>query len=237
MFGTLFGVGVGPGDSQLMTFKAASILQRVPVIAYVVDEKGDSFARQIAAAHIPASAMELPLHFSMSPQRERRLSTRQDAASLVLEQLLTGKDVAFITEGDPLLYSTFQHVLLAMPPKVCVEICPGVSSFTTAAASAQFPLAIENQRMVIATADEETTSRLAEWLPQFEVIVLFKVHRKIKEIIPILSQTGALMQSVLIQHASFADQSVVTKLADWNGSELPYFSILLIRGREVGREG
>jgi precorrin-2/cobalt-factor-2 C20-methyltransferase len=215
-----------------MTFKAADILQKVPVIAYVVDDKGDSFARQVAAAHIPSSAVELPLHFSMSPQRERRVSTRQNAASLVSEQLLLGKDVAFITEGDPLLYSTFQHLLLAMPPEARVEICPGVSSFTAAAAAAQFPLALENQRMVIAAADEETISRLAEWLPQFEVIVLFKVHRRIKEIVSALGQAGALSQAVLIQHASSADKSAVTKLADWDGSALPYFSILLIRGTE-----
>jgi precorrin-2/cobalt-factor-2 C20-methyltransferase len=231
MFGTLFGVGVGPGDPQLMTFKAADILKDVPVIAYVVDDKGDSFARQAAAARIPPSAMELPLHFSMSPQRERRLSARQNAASLVSEQLLLGKDVAFITEGDPLLYSTFQHLLLAMPPEVRVEICPGVSSFTAAAAAAQFPLAIENQRMVIAATDEDTVSQLANWLPQFEVIVLFKVHRRIKEIASVLRQAGALSQAVLVQHASSADPSAVTNLADWDGSELPYFSILLIRSQ------
>jgi len=230
MFGTLFGVGVGPGDPQLMTFKAAGILQNVPVIAYVVDDNGNAFARQVATAHIPPSAFELPLHFSMSPQRERRLSARQDSARRILEQLSAGKDVAFITEGDPLLYSTFQYVLLAMPPEVCVEICPGVSSFTASAAAAKFPLAIDNQRMLIATADNNTVSQLENWIAQFEVIVLFKVHRQIREIIPVLKRSGVLSESALIQRASLAEQSVVKNLSDMDGVAPPYFSILLIRG-------
>ncbi|HTX79290.1 MAG TPA: precorrin-2 C(20)-methyltransferase [Longilinea sp.] len=231
MFGTLFGVGVGPGDPDLMTFKAANILQRVSVIAYVVDDKDACFARRVAATHIPASAVELPLHFSMSPQRTRRLETRQQAARLVLERLSIGEHVAFITEGDPLLYSTFQHLLLAMPPDVHVEICPGVSSLTATAAAAIFPLAVEDEKMVIATANQETPQQLVAWLELFEVVVLFKVHRHLSKLNAILEQAGVRSQAVLVQRASLTDQVVVASLADWDGSTPPYFSMLLIRGK------
>lgn len=230
MFGTLFGVGVGPGDPELMTFKAARILQHAAVVAYVEDDKGDSFARQVAAAYIPASAFELPLRFSMSPQRDRRLETRQEAAHLVIARLSSGEDVVFIAEGDPLLYSTFQHLLAALPPEVQVEICPGVSSLTAAAAAAHFPLALENERMVVAAANRETPREVALWLDQFDVIVLFKVHRHLAELTAALKEAGALNQAVLVQRASLGDQSVIVHLDEWDGTPSTYFSMLLIRG-------
>lgn len=230
MFGTIFGVGVGPGDPELMTFKAAKILQRAGVVAYVVDDKGDSFARKVAAAHIPASAFELPLRFSMSPQRDRRLETRQKAAHLVIEHLSRGEDVVFIAEGDPLLYSTFQYLLAALPPEAQVEICPGVSSLTATAAAAHFPLALENEQMVVAAANRETPQKVALWLDQFDVIVLFKVHRHLAELTAALKEAGALNQAVLVQRASLDDQSVIVHLNEWDGTPPPYFSMLLIRG-------
>ncbi|MFZ5820857.1 MAG: precorrin-2 C(20)-methyltransferase [Chloroflexota bacterium] len=229
--GTLFGVGVGPGDPQLMTFKAASILQRAPVIAYVVDEKGDSFARQVAAVHIPASTLELPLRFSMSPQRERRLIARREAARRLLEHLSAGQDVAFITEGDPLLYSTFQHILLALPPEAPVEICPGVSSVFASAAAAHFPLALENQGMVIASASQARPEQIQAWLEQFEVIVLFKVFRSLGPLVEMLEQTGCLEGAMLVEKASLQDEVVIHDLSAWDGRQPAYFSLLLIRGK------
>lgn len=235
-FGTLRSVGVGPGDPQLITFKAASILRHSTVIAYVVNEQGESFARQVAAAHLPASARELPLHFSMSPQREQRLTTRAEAAHLVLALLATGQDVTFITEGDPLLYSTFQHLLAALPSEIPVEICPGVSSLTASAAAAHFPLVVEQEQMVVAAADVTTLRHLNAWLEQFNVIVLFKVHRHLAALRTALAESGAPSQAILVQRASLDDQVVVVNLADWDGSPPPYFSTLLIRG-ERGTSG
>lgn len=231
MFGTLFGVGVGPGDPQLITLKAVSILQSVPVIAYVVDEKGASFARQAAAEYIPACAEELPLRFSMSPQRERRLAARQEAARLLLERLSAGQDVAFITEGDPLLYSTFQHLLLFMPPDVRLEICPGVSSVFASAAAAHFPLALEDQSMLIAPANRIEAEQLLSWLEQFEVLVLFKVFRSLNKVLEILKQADCLTGATLVTRASLQDQVIIHDLSCWDGRQPSYFSILLARGK------
>ncbi len=163
-FGTLRGVGVGPGDPQLMTFKSAEIILHSAVIAYVIDEHGESYARRTAAAQFPPSAQELPLRFSMSPRREERLLARAEAARQVMEVLSTGQDVTFITEGDPLLYSTFQYLLAALPSGAPVEICPSVSSLMASAAEACFPLAIEEDRMVVAAANPEVVRCLPGWL-------------------------------------------------------------------------
>jgi precorrin-2/cobalt-factor-2 C20-methyltransferase len=145
-------VGVGPGDPELLTLKAIRIIQNASVLAYPVDDQGYSFARETVKAHIRAGQVELPLLFSMSPERMTRLKTRQNAAGQVLEALRNASDVVFITEGDPLRYSTFQHLLSFMPEEILLEICPGVSSMFAAAASAHFPLAIEGQGVTTLSA-------------------------------------------------------------------------------------
>lgn len=231
--GTLWGVGVGPGDPQLLTLKAIQILQRSTVIAYVVDDKGQSYARNTAQAHFPASVRELPLHFSMSSQRAQRLAARAEAALQVSELLSAGQDVTFITEGDPLLYSTFQHLLAGLTVAAPVEICPGVSALTASAAEARFSLAVEQEQMVVAAANSETCRQLPVWLAQFEVIVLFKVHRHLAEVHALLAQSDLISRAVLVQRASLAGQTFVTELEDWDGSSPPYFSMLLLRSRRT----
>jgi precorrin-2/cobalt-factor-2 C20-methyltransferase len=228
-YGILRGVGVGPGDPQLLTFKAAEILNRRAVIAYVVDAHGESYARRTAAVHFPLKTRELPLHFVMSPRRAERLAARMKAARQVMEVLSSGEDVTFITEGDPLLYSTFQHLLTALPPEVPVEICPGVSSLTASAAEVCFPLPVEDERMVVATFNPETILRLPEWLEIFEVIVLFKAHHHIEVLQEVMTTTRHPGRVVLIQRATLTGQTRVLNLAAWDGSPLPYFTTVLIR--------
>jgi precorrin-2/cobalt-factor-2 C20-methyltransferase len=239
MTGILFGVGVGPGDPELLTFKAAKILQSVAVIAYTVDEAANSLARQIAEAHIPASAVELPLRFSMSPNLEDRRAARKEAARLVLEALSRGLDVAFITEGDPLLYSTFQHLLAEMPPWLQVEICPGVSAFTAAAAAAHAPLALEDQQMLITTGKQLLgAGEGANWTEcrqQFDVIVIYKIHRYLDRLIQELERIDCLDQAVLVERASQPGQVVMRRLAQRDGRTPNYFSIVLLYG--CGRKG
>lgn len=228
-YGTLRGIGVGPGDPQLLTFKAADLLRQSVVIAYVVDDQGESYARRIAAAHIPVSVTELPLHYSMSPQRDVRLAARTEVARQVIALLSTGQDVTFITEGDPLLYSTFHHLLTLLPSEVPLEICPGVSSLTASAAEAHFPLPIEGERMVVAPLDTEALLHISEWLESFEVIVLFKAHRHVQALWEELQKVHYRGRAVLVQRASVAGQARVVELASWDGSPMPYFTMALIR--------
>ncbi len=230
-FGILRGVGVGPGDPQLMTFKAAGILRESRIVAYVMDEGGESYARRIAAAHFPPSVRELPLRFSMSCDREERLAARAQVSRQVLAFLSAGADVTFITEGDPLLYSTFQHLLDALPQDTPVEICPGVSSLTASPAEARFSLVTEEERMVVATLNPESLRRIPEWLDTFEVIVLFKAHRQTAALLTAMENAHHRGKALLVQRASLAGQASVTDLAAWDGSALPYFTTALIRSK------
>lgn len=229
--GILHGVGVGPGDPELMTFRAARIIATAQIVAYVVDADGHSIARDVAAAHIPPGATELPLHLPMSPVHEEREVAREEAGRRVLAGLRAGQDVVLITEGDPLLYSSFQHVLAAMPPDVPVRVCPGVAAMTAAAADAVAPLLIEDQRLLLATG-EDALDRLDVWLAEVDTLVLYKVSRRLDDLAARLRACDALTGATLVVragHAAGADAWCLP-LADWDGGRVPYMSLLIVWG-------
>lgn len=231
-YGVLRGVGVGPGDPELMTLRSVALLQASATIAYVVDEQGESYARKIAAGFFPAFVHEVPLFFSMSLDRSKRLAARAEAVHQVMDLLSAGDDVTFIAEGDPLLYSTFQYLLSGISPQVPVEICPGISALNASAAEASFPLLTEEERMVVATLTPESIQRLPEWLKSFDGIVFFKVHRLMADLAAALDKAQYSGRTVLVQRASLAGQAMVTDLADWDRSPLPYFTVALIRSAD-----
>ncbi len=231
MSGKLIGVGVGPGDPELLTLKAVRLIQNAPVLAYTVDAGGRSYARQTVEQFTRAGQVELPLLFSMSTLRTERLKTRQDAAESILRVLQAGVDVVFITEGDPLLYSTFQHLLSEMPPEVSVEICPGISAVFSAAGAACFPLAVEGQMLVIAPA-EAALGRLGEWLDQGYRIVLFKVSRWLNAVQKEIIASNLRCETALVERASTDGEVITRRVEDWAGREAPYFSIVLLRPLE-----
>jgi precorrin-2 C(20)-methyltransferase len=228
MIGKLIGVGVGPGDPELLTLKAVRLIQSAPVLAYTVDGQGQSYARRTAAGWIGAGQEELPLHFSMDPDREARVRSRREAARQVLSHLTAGRDVLFLTEGDPLLYSTFQHLMACLPGEVRVEVCPGISALNAAAAAAGFFLAVEDETLVVAPA-ETGLEHLREWLGQGRTVVLFKVARSIRPIQAELRALGEICAAVLVERASTDGEVVLRQSEDWPVEDVPYFSIVLAR--------
>ncbi len=128
MNGKLIGVGVGPGDPELITLKALRLIQTAAVIAYTVDKNGNCYAKNSTKDYFPYGIRELPLTFSMACDRTERIQYRQNAANQLRDILHTGQDVVFITEGDPLLYSTFQHLCTALSSEIQIEVCPGISA-------------------------------------------------------------------------------------------------------------
>jgi precorrin-2/cobalt-factor-2 C20-methyltransferase len=236
MTGKLIGVGVGPGDPELLTLKAVRLIQSAPVLAYTVNAEGISYARQVAAAFITAEQTELPLAFSMNSDRSLRQAARAAAAETVLQALRKGQDVVFLTEGDPLLYSTFQHLLALLPADIVVEICPGVSAVFAAAAAAHFPLALENQMMMVAPA-EQALGHLAEWLADGKCLALFKVSRWLKPLADEICACVVPCRAALVERASTRAQIVLTDPEKWQDYASPYFSMVLLRGQTSAGDG
>ncbi len=228
MTGRLIGVGVGPGDPELLTLRAVRLIQSAPILAFVVDGKGNSYARQTAAQFILPDQEELPLQFSMSKYYTKRLTDRQLAVDRLISRLNTGMDVVFITEGDPLLYSSFQHLLVLLPASVPVEICPGISAMNAASAAAGFPLALEETRLIVSPA-KSGLGHLKTWFTEGNTVVLFKAGRHIQKIRELLTDLDNPCELVLVEHASTQKEVIYRRFQDFPAGLAPYFSILLIR--------
>src|SRR6516225_4559779 len=132
--GRLYGLGVGPGDPELLTLRALLLLA-VPVVAYAAPDEGDSFARSIVAAWIVGHQREIAIRFSMRPGPPP-VAIYDSAAAALAAELDRGSDVALLCQGDPLFYGSFIHVFVRLAGRYRIEIVPGVSSLTACAAAA-----------------------------------------------------------------------------------------------------
>src|SRR5436190_11143989 len=162
--GRLYGLGVGPGDPELLTLKALRLLRAVPVVAYPAPENGDSFARSIVAAWIEGHQREIAIRFPMRPGPPPSAIYDGAAASLTAE-LDAGHDVALLCQGDPLFYGSFVNVFTRLAGRYRIEIVPGVSSLTACAAAAATPFVSRDDALTLipaTLAEEQIAARLAE---------------------------------------------------------------------------
>src|SRR5438067_8424490 len=137
--GRLYGLGLGPGDRELVTLKALRLLRAAAVVAYAAPEEGDSFARSIAAEWLDRDQEEIAIRFPMRPSPPP--AAIYDAAAARLAAVLDrGDDVAFLCQGDPLFYGSFAGIMTRLAPRHPVTVVPGVSSLTACAAAAGLPL-------------------------------------------------------------------------------------------------
>lgn len=231
-FGTLYGIGVGPGDPELVTVKAVRILQSVPVVFVPVARPGgESLAARIAAPHLPATAEVVPLLFSMRAEGAVMAKHWEQNAAVISTRLATGEDVAFLTEGDPSLYSTFQHVagcLRRQHPNAPIQVIPGVSSVQAVAAAAGIPLADADDRLAIlpATYEDET---LTAALQDFDTVVLLKVASALERVLDRLDALDLTTGARCVVRCGQPGEQVITDVRTLRGTKLDYFSTMIVR--------
>lgn len=231
-FGCFYGVGVGPGDPELLTLKALRVLQEVPLICTPRSETSqESYALDIVRDYLDEQRQEIiRIPFPIDDEAGAAAVWRS-AADTIGDHLAQGKDVAFITEGDPMLYSTFSYVLDSITsgyPEVTVEIIPGVSSVMAAAASAGVPLVTHGQRLVILPAVYGIDD-LSEAISNYDTIVLMKVNRTLLQALANLEQLGLAGKGIYVRRASTAREEVVRDLTTLSEEDLDYFSLLIIK--------
>ncbi len=239
--GTLYGVGVGPGDPELVTLKALKLLRRVPVIC--VPKRGisaDSYALGIVGHLLDRDRQEvLELVFPMTKDRARLEAAWKEAARQVSVRLVRGLDCAFITEGDPTVYSTFMHLMGTVRqslPHVVVEVVPGVSSVTAVAARVGWSLAEGDERIAIIPATYED-QLLRESLERFDTVVLMKVNSAWDRLAPLLEELDLLDRAVYVARASSPQEEVVWDVRSLAGRKLDYLSIVLVCKRGGAHAG
>lgn len=240
--GRLYGVGAGPGAPDLLTRRAERVLRSCPVICVPARAGGASYVWGVIEELIdPARQQIVTVQFPMRREAGLALPARQAAADTVLEHLLTGQDVAFVTEGDPLLFSTFGYLLEIVrqrAPQVAVEVIPGVSSVTAAAAAALLPLAAGAERVAIVPATYALAERSGEapgGLPleaillSFETVVLLKVHLVFDRLSALLEKLGLAEHAVYVRRCGTQAEEVIFDLTGLHGEALDYFSLIIVR--------
>ncbi len=235
--GTLYVIGVGPGDPGLLTLRAAEILKAVPVLCVPKGrEEGSSLALSIVQGAVEVKGKEvIEAHFPMRKTREAAHADELDAkwngtVNAVLDRLDKGTDVAFITLGDPTVYSTFFYLrdrLRALTPALRIELVPGVSSINAAAASAGISLSLADEKVAIvpATYGED----LHDLLGRFDTIVLMKVHRVFNEVRQSIEEAGLLERAVYVVRASMPEERVFYDLCRVREEDRDYFSMVIVR--------
>lgn len=237
---TLYAIGVGPGASDLMTLRAARLLQQLPVIAIPVKQAGDtrSMAWDIATGAVAET--DIPgercyLHFPMVRDPSITVPAWRKAAEQIAKHLQAGQDVGFIIEGDPSVYGTWtylQEELIAILPDLKIEVVPAVSSITAVPSVTQIPLAEGEERFCVVPA-LYGIQMLPRLLEEFDTIMLIKAGRVLKELIPLLERHGLLDCATYVSHATGAQQECYTDLRQVP-DEHRYFAMvqLSVRGRK-----
>ncbi len=228
----VYAVGVGPGDPELITRKAERIIRQADVIcAPTGNADAASYALLIVEQFIDRSRQEVSsLVFPMKKDQAGLDEFWERAAAQVAEQVRAGRDVAFITIGDPFLYSTFLYlyrIFRADYPDVEIEIVPGISSINAAAAAAGIPLGMGSERIAILPAVYED-NELRQTLLDFDTIILMKVHRVFDRVYRLLKELSLEKNAVFVRRVGSDTQEVVFDPASLLGRELDYLSMLIV---------
>jgi precorrin-2/cobalt-factor-2 C20-methyltransferase len=229
MTGIVYGVGVGPGDPELLTLKAARLIRSADLIAYPAPEEGPSFARQIAAPHIPSDMAELPIRMNIGDGRFPKDGVYDEAAETIVGVVLNGKQVTVLCEGDPFFYGSFMYLFARLASRCRVEVVPGVSSLMACATATRGALAARNDVLTVIPAplpEEELRRRLAET----EAAAIIKVGRHFTKVRKVLTELNLADRARYVEHATLPSERVLP-LHDVAADAAPYFSMLLVHRR------
>ncbi len=229
--GRLYGLGVGPGDPELLTLKAHRLLQSCSVVAYPAPDDGDSFARSIVAEHLPEGVEEIPIIIPMKAERFPAQEVYDRAAEEIATHLDAGRDVPVLCEGDPFFYGSFMYLFARLAETHDVEVVPGVSSLTACAAAFGRPLAARNDVLSVIPAplDED---RLRDRIASAEAAAIIKVGRHYAKVRRVLDDLGLTDACGYVERATLGNEKVIP-LGDLDENRAPYFSMILVyRGGE-----
>jgi precorrin-2/cobalt-factor-2 C20-methyltransferase len=224
--GRLYGLGVGPGDPELLTLKALRLLRTAAVIAYPAPEHGASFARSIVAQWLDGGRPEIALRFPMRPGPPPE-AVYDAAACALSHELDRGRDVALLCQGDPLFYGSFIRLFGRLARHFPVEIVPGISSLMAGAAAAGTPLVAGDETLAVvpATLDEPA---LSSRILAAETVAILKLGRHLEKLQRILRRLGLLDETIYIERATTPLERVMP-LAAVEAGTAPYFSLAIVR--------
>lgn len=235
--GALIGVGLGPGDPELVTVKAARLIGQATTISYFAKRGRASHARGIAERYFPKDCEELPLLYPVTteipfddPAYVAALAGfYEESAARIGALLERGRDVTLLCEGDPLLYGSFMHMFTRLEGRFRVEICAGVSGMSGCFAAARQPMTWGDDILTVlpATLDEDT---LAERLARTDAAVVMKLGGNFAKLRRAMKRAGVLDRAVYVERGAMAGEKIMP-FAEKQDDVAPYFSMALVPGR------
>lgn len=223
--GVLYGVGLGPGDPELITRKAARLIEGAEVLAYPTLAGAESFARAIAADLIPEGAREIVMDIPMTTERAPAQAAYDRGAAEIAVALEAGQDVVCLCEGDPLFYGSFMYLNARLAGRFAVEVVPGVTSLTACAGRAGLPLAARNERLTVLPGPLPE-AELAARIEGAESVAVMKVGRHLPKIRAVIARLGLMEKAVYVERASLPEEHICP-LAE-APAQAPYFSMILL---------
>lgn len=231
---TFHGVGVGPGDPELITLKAARIIKNADIVAYITNVKGESVAKNIASEILedanPTQSI-LPIEISMSIGRAD-INKAYDRASLkILSFMQEGKSVAFLCEGDPLFFGSFIYLMDRISEHQQCKVIPGITSVNAASAQLATPLTILSEDMAIISS-RSTDEKILATLTAYDTVAILKAGPQLPRLTTLLQVAHREKETQYIEYATHESEKIVKDLSLISDKKGPYFSLLLITRKE-----
>lgn len=224
-----YGIGTGPGDSSLVTVKAVNTLKNLDIL-YTPESKkgGESLALSIVDEYLPESLEIKSRHFPMSFNGTEKIQVWNSVSGEIVEDVKKGKNVGFVTLGDPMIYSTYVYVMERLMEEIEVETIPGISSFSNIASNQNFPLVMDTDPLIVIPCTMEE-DKIDEALEKYDCLVLMKVYKKINMVIDKLKKHDLIDHAILVSNSSQEKEEVFTNLRDEHIDEkISYFSTILV---------
>jgi precorrin-2 C20-methyltransferase/precorrin-3B C17-methyltransferase len=236
MIGTLWGVGLGPGDPELVTVKAARLIAEADVVAYHSARHGRSIARSIAAPYLRDGQIEEHLVYPVTTETTDHPGGYdgamedfyRDCAARIATHLDAGRNVALLAEGDPLFYSSYMHMHTRLTQRFAAVIVPGVTSVSAASAATGTPL-VQGDEVLTVLPGTLPVAELTRRLADSDAAVVLKLGRSYPAVREALSASGRLHDAFYVERASTPSERVL-QAADVDASSVPYFSLAMVAG-------
>ena len=233
--GTLFGIGVGPGDPELITLKSVKTLGRVDVVFAAASTKNrHSLAVNIAKSFIPATTSIRMLSFPMTRDKQVTFEAWAENSRTIIAELEQGKDAAFLTVGDPMTYSTYGYILKhiqASAPHVAIKTIPGITSYQAAAARLNIPL-VEGEESLLVTSGVKGGDRLRQFSCKPETVVFLKAYRNAKDIISAINETEVFHDCVGISKCGLPGEEILTDPKELLNRPPNYWTLIIAKQKK-----